>query len=547
MSLSKTALFFLITTFINCQKQSASTHTPAPSDGNESNATKETSPDISLHTDIPGYPSTVTATLEGALNYTWELVLAPIGSNLTTADLENPDKNEVTFMADRSGDYLLMVHIGTELGTLEARTTVTIKGYDIPFIVDSLENDSIRKHVAMVLDSGAGEPRAIGCAYSQESTNTTEVQLDKPHSFNDRYAAIYLPQTLEEHAQVVTLIASNDTQLHGSVEFTHSQRHCDTDPPLLLPGVIAPVFPIPYVFSPDGTRVLITDRAQADKLISVGTQHLDVHVIHTEPHPATHTTQLAWVDNSTVAWTSTDENGKKSVHIAQDITHESNVDASTILIDCANVDDQLFVTPQFVFVGEHIVLLHLNHIYRLDKDPQGAFSCDATAETTHILHETDNPINDFQVSAHNNMVVFSTENGVYLLPVDGSASAAKISPDDGGKPSGAKWALRGRQIVWSSTVTETQTKLVNDETQTYEKPVLTRIYRANANGSNVVAIWEKEATDTTTPVAVLGTSRGSTCAGGSGAFSSTALLMYAELLRRRRIKSKQNTHSKGHL
>lgn len=472
-----------------------------------------------VHADVPGYASFVELTPRNSDSYAWEMLSAPPQSALTSNHLQGKKYPIVSFVADAAGDYVLRATVKRAGETTSIDVSVTVQGYDIPFIASSLNGVLEGSKVAMVVDSGGGEARVIGCEYVKTFESGAD-WADNNSSGRQRIAT-YLPQALGQSALIASRIYSDDEDLHGRIEIAQSTTDCDINRPALIEGVTTPMalITVPYKFSPDGSKLLAADNGEPeDQLISIASDGSSQTVLYRTDGPAPNCSQLAWVNNQTAAWVGQDEDDNRLLYTTPTRAAGALSSHHKPLIDCTDsTGSPLFVTTQLEFSQNGIVLENYGHLVRLDKDERGRFDCGSEAPTNHVI-SGDHVISDFRLAPHRegvaDRVAFSSEGAIYVVMLDGSNDPVRYSFDNVGVCGGAQWAMGGRQLIWTCTTTEEVTTGEGFSESMLHRPVVTRIYRANADGTHRVVVWSNEASEDTAMEVITGSGNGSSCNAG---------------------------------
>jgi len=532
-------------------------------------------------TDVPGFANTATATVTvedgGAVTYSWAFKEVPEGSKLENSDLEDAKTKTVSFVPDLGGDYVLEVTIKAGGETLKETVTVKPPTYDVPFVLAQVSDADGSGEVAMFVKSGGERTQAIGCNFGIPTT-TPEEWANTSGAFTGfgvRAQRLLFPQALDGVAAIANTITA-DAVAQGSLQISSSNTRCSG---ALQPKNISSVRSHPRIqaprFSPNGKRMIaVNDGIEAevaegqpvvpadDQLVTFGVDNSAHRILKTwtdgiariPDEPLGVTTHMTWITNSKVAWIDKNPgNTYRAIYTAtdaqpavpQEMMNCNGFATATGLLVTSQLeipdDDNIYVISESS--GGQTALFHLTR----DPDNSDAFSCDPAGTTNLNLSGETLVVTEFELAGDKKNIVFvATDSAgtgletVYVVPADGSAAPAQISPDDGSKHTSPHFALGGRQIVWSATATEALPDTSVGGTTTFESPTVTRLHRANVDGSHVVAIYALEAPDRAGARVQTGQSSGNSCmfglspvgfSGGLG-FAALGLLAFRRRTRR---------------
>lgn len=525
----------------NQQDDDDSTNDTSDDDGTDDTSAPSVS--ISGEANVPGLASTATAEVDGDAEISWSITKQPDGSELDDTDLEDADQATVSFHPQIQGEYELTVTATAGGKSTTKSVSLDVQGYDVPFTVmtvQEVENEVVHElatHVAMMVNSGAGPAREVGCAHQVEAPDVGDAGSTFRRAFG---TSVYMPRTQDGVARIVSRVYSDDPEVGGKIELAHSGSSCEDDPPALAelgPEIEEANFP--FRFSPDGSRVAGIVAAEDEAmLLTVGNDGTEMHVLDSAlvnwaPH-------YAWKGNEEVVILvrGEDEADPYRLIAAPDVNAPG--DAPTIL-DCTGVDPEDAVLPSGqMFFGEDSWLIFgsPNTLVRLTPDDEGVYDCDRNSEQNQIISELAGP---GDVSDDFSRVVFQSINDIYVVELDGSAEPQRISPDDGAQHFHPHFALGGQQIVWSSRYQPPVDDGMGGAPAV--DPTVIRVFRANADGSHPFVIWQSEAPTEETLFATGGNQRGSNNCSfavplgvGSSGFLALGLAGVSLLRRRRRSR-----------
>lgn len=533
-------------------------------------------------TDVPGFVNTATATVTveggGAVTYSWAFKQVPEKSTLENSDLEDAKTKTVSFIPDFGGDYVFEVTIKAGGETVKETVTVKPPTYDVPFVLAQVSDADGSGEVAMFVKSGGEKTQAIGCNFGIPTT-TPEEWANAGSAFlglGIRAQRLLFPQEVDGVAVIANTITADDTE-QFTFQISSSNTRCSG---ALQPKNISSVrshqgLQAPR-FSPNGKRMILVNQGGEindgadDQLVTFALDNSTRRVLKTwaggianipdvvcagigckqEGLP----THMTWITNSKVAWIDKNPgNTYRAIYTAtdaqpavpQEMMNCSGFATATGLLVTSQLeipdDDNIYVISESS--GGQTALFHLTR----DPDNSDAFSCDPAATTNLNLSGETLVVTEFELAGDKKNIVFvATDSAgtgletVYVVPADGSAAPAQISPDDGSKHTSPHFALGGRQIVWSATATEALPDTSVGGTTTFESPTVTRLHRANVDGSHVVAIYALEAPDRAGARVQTGQSSGNSCmfglspvgfSGGLG-FAALGLLAFRRRTRR---------------
>lgn len=550
----KTTICLMSLLLAACGGNSSSTGSPSgpeePTNPEQENESKPNEPktndpaplsvSVSGTADVPGLASSAAAKVDGDgdVTFSWSITKQPEGSTLEDSDLEGADEATVRFHPQIQGAYELTVTATLGDRTGNKSISLEVKGYDVPFSamrvspVDTEDSGKAATHVAMMVSSGAGAAREVGCVHEVVAADVGDAGSRTRRSYG---TAVYLPRTPDGVARIVSRVFSDDPEVDRKIELAHSGTACDDDPPPLLDlGTEIEEANFPFRFSPDGSRVAALVAGEEEgALLTIGSDGQNEHVLDTAvvdwaPH-------FAWRSNDQLVVLSRpgDEGDPYRLVVAPDEPDTSG----DLLFDCADVplEDAVLPTQQMYF-GEDFWLLNTSHgLVHLTPDEEGNYDCDVGSARNRILAEH---VGSMDVADDGSRVVYDSPFGIFALELDGSEEQIRISPEDGALHVHPRFALGGRQIVWSSYYDHPGEAGMGGA-PAFEQS-LTRVHRANADGSHPFVIWQDEGSAGETLFATGGNQRGSnnSCSFavpfGAGSSGLIALGFASSLLLRRR-------------
>ncbi len=512
--------------------------------GGMGGATESGDPRIDVSTEVgaPGLASTATATSEDGATFTWELTKQPEGSDLADEDLEDSDTATVRFIPQVEGAYELSVTATSNGESSTKEVTLEVEGYDVPFALFRLvpgEEESNVHHVALMVSSGGGDAREVGCTHT-----VTAGYLGQSGSPIARaYAtATYVPQTLKEEARIASFVFDKNSEVDAKVELATSKTQCADEE-----AGDAPVFAdlgepvtepaLPLRFSPNGSRLLGMSQpaAQQLRLLTADSSSGELRALVVgDPSWIPH---YGWSSDGRVFVQHQDAQHPDSPYQLLLIAdEEDSLDDGSLVVDCTGVDPENAVMPinQVYPAGDDLVVVKDYDVYRLEADDEGKFDCAIDSERNALVAED---VNSVDVARDGSRIVYDStaENGIFVSPLASLEDAVRISPEDGTQHFHPRFALGGAQVVWTSVYQYSAPE--DDETTPFDEDVV-RVYRANPDGSHPFVVWQRSGPEEETLFATGGTQRaGCSFALPFGAGSPALLALAAAglvALRRRR-------------
>jgi hypothetical protein len=349
-----------------------------------------------------------------------------------------------------------------------------------------------------------------------------------------------MPKTIDDAAMILSRVYSADEN-NLALEIATSETDCaveEFEPELL--GIGDPVTDahVPFRISPSGHRfigVAFTNPEYA--IYTWGPNGATGNVlVEAEPDVTSH---LAWYDDDTIVGTGVYDSGEDGLiwgmRIVPDVA--GGIANSELIMDCGAVSEENRLLPsmQFMFRGTDLFLSgNDGAIYRMA--PNGdTYSCSAESKQNTRL-TGDVIASQFDVSDDGTRIVYQVNgDGIYTQLADGDSEPLKVSATDGTNHFYPMFALGGEQIIWNSSY-------IYAEPGEGETPFadgnVSRILRANADGSNPYVIWTHKVAKEEITESTIGSQRGTNCSfglplgGGSAGFAALGLGLAAALRRR---------------
>lgn len=481
--------------------------------GGTGGTTEPGAPSVTVSTDVaaPGLASSATAESADGASFSWKLTAQPEGSELTDDDLEDASETTVKFYPQLNGEYELTVTVTVDGRTASRKTKIDVQGFEVPFSLLKVvpgEADSTASHVALMVNSGGGDAREVGCTHA-----LTAAELDAAGQTTGRNygTAVYVPQTLEDTARIASRVLSGDEETHDKVELAHEDTSCSEADPDSLPvfadlGATITEARFPLRFSPDGSRLLTVGDRGADKaLYTADATTGELHTLHAgDPEWAVHN---GWADDDEVLLQHLDGNEDPLPYQLLRLPDaDSSLPDATIVLDCTGVLAANAAMPltQVSTVGESLLVVRNNSVYRLDPDEEGAFACALDSEQNHLLATG---VGSVDVAKDGSLIAFedALQTGIFVAPIATPGEALRIAPADGTKHMHPRFALGGAQVIWTSSYAYVAPE--EGETTPFDQDVV-RVFRANADGTQPYVLWQSEAAEEETLHATGGTQRG---------------------------------------
>ncbi len=449
--------------------------------GDSVTAIIDASPDlVGFTTELDGSASS--SSTADDLSYTWEVVSVPNGSSITTESLSASDGVSVSFTPDLGGDYEIELTVTSGELSNTTTKTVTVPTVDIGYLTVAGDEATYTRAGAMVQSDGQNV-RQVGCffsnAASSESSWLSSFRSEGQFSMKTRY-----PGELSEDAILAYSYVDDDTG-DSYFQIAGPDTGCDTNPPVTTPGGLRPVF------SPDGTRVAYgVDGSAGFEIRTVGVDGSNPRAIRSDSVSSFLTSAIAWIDNSHLVWADLEENADQSDTWTVIYSSEDSADAfnnnllTDVLMDCENATNgfssvtQVALADDVLYLGDVTGLGATYRTWRLTP-VSGQYVCDTMDEANSLLVEPD--AHDFELSPDGTQMVYYSQSTpaegeydtteIFIGPSDGSDFEVLV-PHNGGANTGAHWVANGRQITWTNTVFDADSR-----------PVESSIWIVNADGT----------------------------------------------------------------
>lgn len=497
---------------------------------------------VSGEANVPGLASSAEAEVDEDASFSWSITKQPKGSTLEDSDLEGADEPSVSFHPQIQGEYELTVTATLGDRTGKKSITLDVKGYDVPFSlmkVSEADPDTSEKsatHVALMVNSGAGPVREVGCAYEVVAETLGDAGSINRRSYG---TSVYLPRTPDGVARIASRVFSDDPEAGGKIEFADSTTSCDDDPPPLVElGAEIEYANFPLRFSPDGLRLsALVGSDDEGALMTIGSNGKDLHVL--TGGAVTWAPHYGWLSNHELALLI--RPGDEGDPYQLVYWPDEPFTTSQALLDCEDVplEDAVLPASQMSFSEDGWLLASPHGLVHLTPDEEGNYDCDVNSEQNRIITEH---VGSFDVADDWSRVVYESPlQGVFVIELDGG-EPQRISPEDGAAHFQPRFALGGQQIVWSSYYDHPGDGGMGGAPPFAQS--LARVHRANADGSHPFIIWQEEGPAEETVFATGGTQRGSNndCSFavpfGAGSSGLVALGLAGSLLLRRRRRTR---------
>jgi hypothetical protein len=475
-------------------------------------STEPGAPSVTVSTKVaaPGLASSATAQSADGASFSWELTAQPDGSELTADDLEDANEATVKFYPQLGGEYELTVTATLDGKSAKRTAKLTVKGYEVPFSVLKVvpgEADATASHVALMVNSGGGDAREVGCAHV-----VTAAELGPAGQTSERNygTTVYVPQSLDETARIASRVFADDEATQGRVELAHETTACNEADPDSLPvfaelGAIVTQARFPLHFSPDGSRLLtVGDLGEYKALYTADSTTGELHTLHTgNPSWPVHN---GWANDEVLLQHLNGDADPPPYQLLRLPDADGSLLDATLLVDCTGVPAENAVMPlvQVRAVGASLIAVKNGTVYRLDADEEGAFACTLDSAQNHLLATG---VGSLDVAKDGSLIAFedALQTGIFVAPIATPGEPLRIAPADGTRHMHPRFALGGAQVVWTSSYEYAAP--AEGETTPFDQDVV-RVFRANADGTQPYVLWQSSAAEEETIHATGGTQRG---------------------------------------